>query len=278
MGYIYKITNQLNEKAYIGQTTQPVEVRWYAHIYSANREDDNRYYFQRALQKDGVNNFKFEILEEIPNEQLNEHEQYWIKFYHTYRYDPQGNEGYNLTWGGEGNYKFEPEVLLKAFYDNNQHLRNTCKAIGCCEPTLIKVLKENGLHGLGSQRPIYQISPQTGEIIKRYEACIDAAQAMKIAHNTLWCALNGDQKTAAGFVWCYVDSFNKFNLKEHKDNKFRQIRCVETDTVFESVTAAAKWISNEIGDNAYKNRMANICTSCKSPKRKAYGYKWEYAD
>lgn len=278
MGSIYKITNKLNGKAYIGQTKQPVEIRWKAHIYSAKREDDNRYYFQRALEKDGEENFIFEVLEKVPNDQLNIRERYWIKFYHTYRYDPEGNDSYNLTWGGEGNYKFEPEVLLKAFYENNQHLSNTCKAIGCCEPTLIKVLKEYDLHGLGSQRSIYQISLQTGKIIKRYESCIEAVKELDIARTTLWYALNGEQKTAAGFAWCYTDSYDKFNLNEHKDNKFRQVQCIETGMIFESVTAAAKWISNEIGDNNYKGRTANICTSCKSSTRKAYGYKWKYTD
>lgn len=278
MGYIYKITNQLNEKSYIGQTVQPVEVRWQAHIYSAYREDDNRFYFQKALLKDGIENFKFEIIEEVPNNQLNEREQYWIKLYHTYRYDPLGNESYNLTWGGEGNHKFEPEVLLKAFYENNQHLSNTCKAIGCSEPTLIKVLKENKLHGLGNQRPIYQISIETGRIIKEYASCAEAINELNIANNTLWCALNGQRKTAAGYAWSYVDNYNLFNLDDHKHKKSRNIRCIDTGTIFDSLTSAAKWVSKQLGDNDYKKRTANISTACKNKARKAYNYCWEYAD
>ena len=31
IGYIYKITNTKNKKAYIGQTTRTVEDRWYKH-------------------------------------------------------------------------------------------------------------------------------------------------------------------------------------------------------------------------------------------------------
>ena len=33
MAYIYKITNTINEKVYIGETTRPVNRRWNEHVY-----------------------------------------------------------------------------------------------------------------------------------------------------------------------------------------------------------------------------------------------------
>ena len=275
MGYIYKITNLVNNKAYIGQTKQPIEIRWEAHIYAAYREnDDNRYYLHRAINKYGLEKFKFEIIEEVTNTKLDEREIYWIAHFHTYRYDEKGNQGYNLTRGGKGNWKFEPEALLKAFFDNNEHLGNTCKDIGCSEPTLIKVLSEYNLHGKGSIIPIYQISLKDGNIIKKYNSCIEAAKTMNIAHNTIWAALSGVQKTAAGYAWCKVDDYPNFKLEEHLDNKQKKILCVEKNLQFNMIKDAGKWVY-ENGYTTSKEVNANICRACKKGI-KAYGFHWQY--
>lgn len=94
MGLIYKITNKVNNKSYIGQTTQTLEKRWKKHLSQLN---DNTY-FHRAIKKYGANNFLKEILEDnIFNEKLDEREIYWIAKEGTYI----DNGGYNLTVGGK---------------------------------------------------------------------------------------------------------------------------------------------------------------------------------
>lgn len=94
MGLIYKITNKVNNKSYIGQTTQTLEKRWKKHL---NQLNDNTY-FHRAIKKYGANNFLKEILEDnIFNEKLDEREIYWIAKEGTYI----DNGGYNLTVGGK---------------------------------------------------------------------------------------------------------------------------------------------------------------------------------
>ena len=94
MGLIYKITNKINNKSYIGQTTQTLEKRWKKHLSQLN---DNTY-FHRAIKKYGINNFSKTILEDnISNEKLNEREIYWIAKEGTYI----DNGGYNLTIGGK---------------------------------------------------------------------------------------------------------------------------------------------------------------------------------
>lgn len=96
MGYIYKITNQINNKCYIGQTTRNVEIRWNEHIRKANTLKQNETYaIHYALAKYGIQNFTFKIIDQCPNELLDEKETYWIKFYNSF-YD-----GYNLTKGGK---------------------------------------------------------------------------------------------------------------------------------------------------------------------------------
>lgn len=94
-GKIYKFTNQLNNKVYVGQTTLSMERRLKKHLAQL----DDKTYFHRALAKYGIQNFSIEILEDnIPLNELDNREKYWIKetdAFHT------SGKGYNLTRGGQ---------------------------------------------------------------------------------------------------------------------------------------------------------------------------------
>ena len=76
---IYKITNKLNNKCYIGQSSN-IALRWIAHINHVEKNDENTYLYQE-MRKDGLSNFTFEILEECSIEELNDKEKYWFNFY-----------------------------------------------------------------------------------------------------------------------------------------------------------------------------------------------------
>lgn len=110
---IYKITNLINGKMYIGQA-QDIYKRWYAHKYSAFKKDNKRYnvILYRAIRKYGLENFEFEILEECCVEELNEKEIYYINKYNTCIYN-KNSWGYNMTIGGDGTrgYKLSKEQL-----------------------------------------------------------------------------------------------------------------------------------------------------------------------
>lgn len=90
---IYKITNQLNEMIYIGRSVD-IRNRWRGHCRSAfGLEGLADSLFQRALKKDGIQNFTFELLEEVDRENINDREKYWIEFYKSNVY------GYNMKVG-----------------------------------------------------------------------------------------------------------------------------------------------------------------------------------
>lgn len=98
MGYIYKITNNINNKVYIGQTIKerPTD-RFSQHCYLARHSEQEKSisYLYQAMTKYGVDNFIFEVIENIENDKLNEREQYWIA-----QYNSLVPQGYNLTIGG----------------------------------------------------------------------------------------------------------------------------------------------------------------------------------
>jgi hypothetical protein len=83
---IYKITNTLNQKVYIGQAVNIAE-RWKQHIKRALGAEpltQNKLY--PAMAEDGVWNFTFEIVEVCEKAQLGEREQYWQKFFGAKEY------------------------------------------------------------------------------------------------------------------------------------------------------------------------------------------------
>ena len=88
-GFIYKVTNKVTGKSYIGQTRNTVEFRWRQH-YNAK---DNKY-FHRAIQKYGKDQFEVSTIEQCDVSKLDEREIYWINHYDTF------NNGYNMAKGG----------------------------------------------------------------------------------------------------------------------------------------------------------------------------------
>lgn len=155
MGYIYKITNLLDNKIYIGQTKNLIKYRWQHHVWKANHpeKEDTDYPLYRAMRKYGINNFLIEELEQIDNNELNEHEQYWIKKLNTYV-----PNGYNCDFGGAGASKFDHQEILNYFLsDGEYNASKTSRHFNCSLVTVLKILENNNLKGTGHCQPIYQI-------------------------------------------------------------------------------------------------------------------------
>ena len=116
---IYKVTNKVNGKVYIGQSID-IGRRWRQHMTA---EDD--IYFHKAIQKYGVDNFIWEVIEKCKKSELDERESYWIEYYDSY------NKGYNCTKGGgctgsgednpnwKGGISLDPEYS-KQWYETNK--------------------------------------------------------------------------------------------------------------------------------------------------------------
>lgn len=95
-GYIYKITNTLNTKVYIGQTTRSLAARWQEHLRNCNTKAKQTLHLYTAMNAYGRENFQIELLDEAATiEELNEKEIYWINFYDSL------NNGYNMKHGGQ---------------------------------------------------------------------------------------------------------------------------------------------------------------------------------
>jgi group I intron endonuclease len=110
--FIYRVTNTINNKVYIGKTEcEPSTKRWKGHLTAARnpKDKDHNIYFYKAIRKYGQENFKFEVIDEFYDaDSLFRAEILYIQKYKS----KNDKYGYNLTDGGDGGsgFKFSEEV------------------------------------------------------------------------------------------------------------------------------------------------------------------------
>lgn len=144
MGYIYIIRNTVNNKAYIGQTIQTLSTRFSNHIRDSkviNYETLDFLYKSKlynAFRKYGYDKFYIELIEECSNEELNEKEIYYIKYFDSF------NKGYNTTLGGEGNrlYSFtkEEELEIVNLYKELKSINEIARQLHCSVSPIREIL------------------------------------------------------------------------------------------------------------------------------------------
>lgn len=136
MGYIYKITNKVNNRLYIGQTKTSMKARWQRHLTRFHEGSKQGIY--GAMHKYGIENFIMEKIIECPNEDLNEMECYYINKYDTY------NNGYNLTLGGQGTkvLQFTEQQVIEKYYELG-FITDVAEYFNCCVKQISDILHSN---------------------------------------------------------------------------------------------------------------------------------------
>jgi group I intron endonuclease len=96
---IYKFTNKLNGKIYIGVTKRSLNIRLHEHITASN---EPKFKFHQALKKYGIDNFNYEIImkDVKTKDDANKFEIYYIDLFDSYK------NGYNMTQGGGNRSEF----------------------------------------------------------------------------------------------------------------------------------------------------------------------------
>jgi group I intron endonuclease len=124
---VYKHTNSINGKAYIGVTKQTMQRRWIQHLASSRFKGRQNYHlhFMRALRKYSKTVWVHEILEEnILQKNINNKEIYYIQKYNTFK------QGYNSCSGGISNFKTSVKTRRKISKANKgrKHTKEVCNA------------------------------------------------------------------------------------------------------------------------------------------------------
>ena len=174
-GFIYKITNIINGKIYIGQTIQNVKERFYQHCATKCSNEVLNMAIHKAIKKYGKSNFTLEVIEEVDRNTLNDREKFWIEYYNSY------NKGYNSTKGGQDGFNhfkiLDVEAIIKA-YNSGKSLRSIGSIFKVDKQTIKDLLIRNNIT-LRTTRS-YKFSQLDREsIIKDIESGIDRKTIMK---------------------------------------------------------------------------------------------------
>lgn len=179
MAFIYKITNTLNQKSYIGKTERTIAIRWQEHKRHYQSLPDIPLY--KAFNKYGIENFIIEQIEQCDSNIINEREQYWIKFYNTYQ------DGYNATLGGDGSlltYEENELETIIARYKNGERLDVLCKEFHHDYNTIKQALQQRGININTTAGPmklakkIYAYDPTSNKLLNEYESISAAARSI----------------------------------------------------------------------------------------------------
>ena len=142
-GFIYKITNKVNGKSYIGQTIQNVKERFYQHCATKCSQAVLNMVIHKAITKYGKSNFTIEVIEEVESANLNDRERYWIRYYDSY------NNGYNSTEGGQDGIKLfknlDTESIVRE-YKSGKSLREIGRLFNADKQTIKDLLVRNNIN------------------------------------------------------------------------------------------------------------------------------------
>ena len=136
MAYIYKITNDINGKSYVGKTEFSIDKRFKEHCKDAFREQINQRPLYRAMNKYGIKHFHIELLEETDNPE--ERECFWIEKLGTY------GHGYNATRGGDGKRYLDYDEIVRQ-YTIFQNQEKVAEIMKIDVSSVRKVLHEKGV-------------------------------------------------------------------------------------------------------------------------------------
>lgn len=208
---VYQHKNKINNKSYIGITSRPCPDRW------SNGKGYLHQDFNKAIKKYGWDNFEHIILEtNLTKEKAEEKEQYYINYFDSY------NNGYNRSKGGEsgfngGHHTEETKKQISEKLHNyvqekdpnrGNRLRQILKEHPEIEQKRIENIKKATPPGsqaakdrvIKNKKPVFCI-----ELNKKFDSIQEAAQFINISDSTISHCLRGDQKTAGGYHWKYID-------------------------------------------------------------------------
>lgn len=219
---IYKISNTITSKVYIGQTSNTIEYRFKEHLDKSSDFNVNHRPLYLAMNKYGKENFYIECLEVVPTkEEANEKEQFYIKQYDSFK------NGYNATIGGDCGSSNKKQVLqidihtlkIVAIHESTRSAgrsidKPNAKISTCCThlgrtaygyywcfiedyELLLKYIKNN-------KQYIQQIDSKTQEVVAIFFSSTEAAKKLNLDEAHIRRACRKERKTCGGFIWNYI--------------------------------------------------------------------------
>ncbi len=250
---IYKIENIINGNVYIGQS-KDVRNRMYSHKSELKKNKHCNIHLQRAWNKYGEDNFKFIILEECNQEEIDQKEIIYINKYNSYK------NGYNRDLGGKcGNVHSEETIIkLKKSKEN-----------------ISDEIRENMRYAQKSI-PIYQID-LNGNVINQWYSIREASKILDISFSCIWDCVNKKRRTYKNYIWITKDDYDNgcFNLNNYINQNTQPKNIIQLDKQYNFIKS---WGSANQTHRELNYDSSSIIKCCKNKIKTAYGFKWMYKE
>lgn len=208
---VYKITNKVNNKVYIGITSKGISARWKEHIYSA--EHGCPFKLHNAIRKYGKENFSIELIDFCNSwEELTEKEQYYISEYKSL----QDKFGYNMTEGGDGTFgrthseETKEKIRQKAIgREVTEATRLKLSKAGKVITEAREAYRNSGNIGSSRRKPVLQYT-KDGYFIAEYCGVNEASRLTGIHVTTLSNALKNRNVIGSKvnpYIWVYKEDY-----------------------------------------------------------------------
>lgn len=296
-GIIYKATNLVNGKVYIGQTTLTLHERMLQHKKDSTRLRNKNIAFYNAINKYGFENFNWCIIDEGRNRgDLDYKEHFWINFYRSYIHFEDSN-GYNMTLGGDGLYGYKPSEetirkLIKARkgYKHSEETKMKLRKAHLGIPKTKKHRENLSKSRLGKytkennprSRAVIQLDLD-GNIIAEYPSVTDAAKAVNgnTTKISRCCAGEYRHRSHKNFLWIYKEDYteelvdkmvNTFKVKI-KGRPVRPVVQLDLDGRYINRFDSVKQSVEAVGGT-----KKGVISCCKGERNEYKGFKWMYEE
>lgn len=287
MAYIYKITNLINNKIYIGETMRPINIRWNQHKSQSFNDHGHgyNYHLHAAIRKYGAENFKIEVIEQCSDEDRFDEESYLIKKYNTT--DP--NIGYNFVIEGSGSTTYATEDILE-LWNQGLIVNKIAEQLGCHKSVISDRLKTNGItHEDIINRFGEYITQRDGKIVEQYDlqgnligewSSTGSCEKGGFLQSAVCNVCNQKQKSAYNFLWKYKDDPRSiiewveiYRNKKDAGRPKKSIAQYDIDTNKE----IQRFVSAAEAARVLKLPHGSLCRAARE-NRIYKGYFWKYVE
>lgn len=286
---IYKITNTINNKIYIGQSVN-IQERISEHkrlAYDAKFLNKFQYPLYLALNKYGVEKFTFEIIMECKEEELNYWEQYWIEKLNTYIHNTN-SQGYNLTRGGDGHRTISQEQIEEIITLWNEGLSTgDISLITEIEKhAIIRYLKENTNYTVEESnkrghinssihhQKVINIYNKYGKLIYNFNSVKEAGEKLNILAKEISAVVSNRKPSLHGMFFLDIN-------EDQVEGLINRMQRQKPPAVIETNEDNTKILNifftkDDIKRYLQRDQISSVQPCCKGHCKSAYGHYWMY--